>query len=349
MLKVEIERATVRGLTTPLSIAIERSQHVALAGPPSGGKSALLGLIHGSLRLSTGRVVIGGTDFSGRSARRRPVFHSRLTESPADRSTVRRMLVRAARSKEGLAYDARVAEIERVADRWELDPILDRKYGELSTHEQLLARLAQIELFRPAVLLAERLFAGASAGTLGDLGERFWRLMRSDGATVLHEISHPQEVAWADRVVVLDGGAVAADGTPREAFAAAAPELAALLAPSTSFPVLIRAGEVSSPLGSWPIEQPPFEGPGFALAHPADFALAGPGEESDFFLSVGEARFAEGRWEVRGAITGGMILRVWLPPDQRVRRGKLLPLRVSTRSLRYFRDEEGAPGGRLVQ
>ncbi|MFN2441437.1 MAG: hypothetical protein ABR517_02015, partial [Thermoanaerobaculia bacterium] len=205
--------------------------------------------------------------------------------------------------------------------------------------------LAQIELFRPAVLLAERTFERATAGSARDLEEKFWGLMRAGGCTVVHEISHPDEIAWADRVVLMEGGRVIVDGGPRESFSAAPPALASLLAPSTSFPVILRDGRIESPIGVWPMPELPFEGKGFALLHPADFELAAPGQESDFFVNVGEARFFGGRWEVRGTLTGGTILRVWLPPDQRIGRGKLLPLRLLRERMRLFpmsTDEESA-------
>jgi len=320
----------------PLSLSFPRSEHLALAGPPASGKSTILAILHGSVRISSGTVSAGGRDVTGMKASRRPLFHNRLTDPPSARWSVRRLLIRAARSREGLSLTERVAAIEEVSESWRIAHLLDRRCGDLSTHELLAARLAQIELFRPAVLLAERMFEGASAGSAGDLQERFWGLMRAAGCTVVHEIAHPDEIAWADRVVLLETGRVVVDAQPREAYSAAPFSLASLLAPTSSFPVILRGGQIESPIGFWNIQAPPFEGKGFALVHPADFELAGAGEESDFFVNVSEARFFGGRWEVRGTLSGGTVLRVWLPPEQQIRRGKLLPLRLDPERMRLF-------------
>jgi ABC-type sulfate/molybdate transport systems ATPase subunit len=320
----------------PLSLSFTRSEHVALAGPPASGKSALLAILHGSVGVSAGGVIVGGRDVTGTRASRRPLFHNLLTDPPSERWSVRRLLIRAARSRAGLSLAERITTIEEVSESWRVAHLLDRRGRDLSTHELLAARLAQIELFRPAVLLAERLFERATAGVAQDLEEKFWTLMRAAGCTVVHEISHPDEIAWADRVVLLDRGRVVVEAQPREAFSAAPFSLASLLAPTSSFPVIIRNGQIESPIGFWKISDSPFEGKGWALVHPADFELAAPGEESDFFVNVSEARFFGGRWEVRGTLSGGTVLRVWLAPDQQIRRGKLLPLRLDPERIRLF-------------
>ncbi|MFN2237932.1 MAG: ATP-binding cassette domain-containing protein [Thermoanaerobaculia bacterium] len=320
----------------PLSLSFPRSEHVALVGPPASGKTTLLAILHGSVRVYGGSVSVGGRDVTGTRASRRPLFHSLLTDPPSARWSVRRLLIRAARTRVGLSLPERIAAIEEVSESWRIANLLDRRCRDLSSHELLATRLAQIELFRPAVLLAERMFERASAGSADELEEKFWSLMRAAGCTVIHELSHPDEIAWADRVVLLERGKVVIEAQPREAYSAAPFALASLLAPTSSFPVIVRNGQIESPIGFWKISSPPFEGKGFALVHPADFELVGAGEESDFFVNVAEARFFSGRWEVRGTLSGGTVLRVWLPPDQQIRRGKLLPLRLDPERMRLF-------------
>jgi ABC-type sugar transport system ATPase subunit len=320
----------------PLSLSVSPSEHVALVGPPASGKSTLLSILHGSVAVSAGSVIVGGREVTGMRASRRPLFHSLHTDPPSGRWSVRRLLIRAARSKAGLSLPERIQTIEEVSDFWGVANLLDRRCRDLSTQELLAARLAQIELFRPAVLLAERMFERATAGAADELEEKFWSLMRVAGCTVVHEVSRPEEIAWADRVVLLERGQVVLEAQPREAYSAAPFALAALLAPTSSFPVIVRNGQIESPIGFWEISSPPFEGKGVALVHPADFELAAEGEESDFFINVAEARFFGGRWEIRGTLSGGTMLRVWLPPDQQIRRGKLLPLRLDPQRMRLF-------------
>ncbi len=66
---------------------------------------------------------------------------------------------------------------------------------------------------------------------------------------------------------------------------------------------------------------------GVALARPEAFVVAAAGEESDLIFSVEEASFRLGRWSARGILSGGLILRVELPGELPLKKGRLLPLR----------------------
>jgi hypothetical protein len=91
-------------------------------------------------------------------------------------------------------------------------------------------------------------------------------------------------------------------------------------------PITVHGNVVDSPIGSWQAN-PGFEGPGVALARPEDFSVAAKGEESDLIFAIEEASFREGRWLATGILSGGINLRVSLPGDLAVEKGRLLPLR----------------------
>lgn len=320
-----------------LSLRIPASTHTSLIGPPGCGKSALLDLFEGTLRPSSGRVLFGTRDLARVRPASRPVVHSARTALAPGRWSVRHLLVASARTRRSLDFEDRMGEIERAALEWGVAPLLDRKLRELSSHERLLCRLSQLVLLRPAVLMAERLFAEATSGTADALEDRFWRRLRAEGCTVIHEIAGPEEVGWADRAVLLEKGRIAAVGTPRELFhRAPTAELAELIAPSTAIPIEIAGDHVESVIGSWEIPDPPFQGAGVAIARPWGFEIVAPGEESDFLFGIEEARFLGARWELTGMLTGSKILRVWVPPEFRPTRGKLLPMRFDRADLQLF-------------
>lgn len=323
-----------------LSVRFPASTHTALVGSPASGKSAILELFEGSLRADAGRILFGGRDVTAARAGTRPAVHSGWTEEPPLRWSVRHVLVAAARTRRSLDFEDRRDEVDRTANEWGLAPLLDRKLRRLSTHQRLICRLAQLILLRPAVLLAERLFAGATSGTSDALQDRFWRRLRAEGATVIHEISHPAEIGWCDRVALIAGGRVLASGAPTEVvFRSPSPELAELVAPSTAIPVRIRGTTVESPIGSWDLPSAKFEGPGVAIGRPWDFSVAAAGEESDFLFGIEEARFLGPRWELTGILTGGTILKVWVDAETRPAKGKLLPMRFRPEALQVFATE----------
>lgn len=346
MLDLSVDRISVtRGAfaIADLSLAFPRGSQTVLIGPSGSGKSTLLAILEGTVRPSSGRVVIGARDATRTGAARRPVVHTFRSQPVPGRWSVRHALVAAARTRRGLDAEDRIAEIERVAAEWELDALADRRARELSTGDALRLRLAQLLLLRPPILLAERLFATATAGTADAIEDRFWRQLRADGCTVVHEIARPEEMGWADRAVVLDGGAVAAEGTPRQVAATApAPGLAALFGPASAIPIEIEDTEARSALGTWRVDPAPFQGSGVALAHPWDFTLAAPGDESDFIFGIEEARFLGWTWELTGLVSGGTLLRVWIGADAHPSKGRLLPLRFDPSRFRLF-EGGGAP------
>jgi ABC-type sugar transport system ATPase subunit len=326
-----------------LSATFPRSSHTALIGPSGSGKSTLLALLEGTARPASGRVVIGRRDATKMRPAARPLFHSARTRTIPGRWSVRHALVAAARARRGLDYEDRVEEISRVAAAWRIDSLLDRRGRELSSGEALRVRLAQILLLRPAVLLAERLFAPATAGTADELEDRFWRQLRADGCTVVHEIARPEELGWAEGALLLDGGAVVASGSPRDLERTApTAALAALFGPLSAIPIVLEGDEARSALGTWRVETPPFQGNGVALAHPWDFVRAEAGEESDFIFGIDEARFLGWTWELTGIVSGATLLRVWVDAAEHPSKGRLLPLRFDASRFRLF-PAEAAP------
>jgi ABC-type Fe3+/spermidine/putrescine transport system ATPase subunit len=129
-------------------------------------------------------------------------------------------------------------------------------------------------------------------------------------------------------VVVLDEGRIVQTGATSEVYARPLSDAAAVaVGEADIIPVTIRGTTVDSVIGSWDVDPPPFQGTGVALVRPADFSPAKPGEESDLIFNIEEAGFRDGRWVARGLLTGGVALRVELPRDTAVFKGRMIALR----------------------
>ena len=140
-----------------------------------------------------------------------------------------------------------------------------------------------------------------------------------------------------DGVVVLREGRVVQTGGVAEVFSRPADEAAAIATGDVNVvPVSIRGTLVESAIGAWDVASPPFQGSGVALVRPHEFAIAAPGEDSDFVFGIEEAGFHEGRWVARGFVTGGVALRVSLPASAAVHKGRLLPLRYDPSRFRLI-------------
>ncbi len=97
------------------------------------------------------------------------------------------------------------------------DHLADRHADTLSGGERRRVHLARAVAIEPDVLLLDEPFAGLDAATRADLLHDAAAALRAGvAATVV--VVHDRAEAWAlaDRLIVLLGGTIAAQGTPRE-------------------------------------------------------------------------------------------------------------------------------------
>lgn len=315
------------GFALDVTHTFTRNTHTAIAGPPSCGASTLLRLIAGGLEPQSGDILIGQRRVNDVKASRRPLLFATSVIDVPSRWSVQHALVAAVRTR-ALDREDRHQEYQLAATKWEVAGLLERRIATLSSTEIARVHLARIELLRPAILVADRVLENVSAGARTALADMFHRTLRVHGTTVISALSTHQELATADAVLVLNGGRVVQSGTPARVFTHPADEAAAVATGTADvIPITIRGREVESVIGSWELDSPPFQGSGIALVRPTDFAPARSGEESDLIFGVEEAGFADGRWVARGMLTGGVTLRVELPFDTPIHKGRLLALR----------------------
>jgi ABC-type sugar transport system ATPase subunit len=325
-----------------ISVTFARSTHTAIAGPASCGASTLLRLLSGELRPDSGEVMLGQRRANDIKAARRPLLYVTSDIHVPARWSVQHALIAAVRSR-SLDREDRHREYELAVEKWWLASLLERRIRTLSSTETARVQLARIELLRPAVLLADRLLEHVSPAARTSLADAFYRTMRVFGTTVIAAPSSRDELAYTDRVLVLSDGRLVQSGLTSELFSQPADDAAAIATGDVDvIPVTIRGKLVESVIGAWEVDLPPFQGSGVALVRPSDFTPPPPGEDSDFVFGVEEAGFADGRWIAHGQLTGGVTLRVELPRDAAVHKGRLLALRYDPRRFTLLPREQTA-------
>lgn len=328
----------------PFSFRVERGTHTGIAGPSGAGKSLLLRAIEGTVPISGGTLRIGTRPANEIKASSRPILSSERHLRAPGWWSVRHVIVASMRQRT-LSREERVDEINAVIQRWELTSLLDRSVRHLSTGERALVRIAQLDALHPGIVLLERIFAGCTMSDRPSLIDRTHRMLRGIGATVISELSGFDEIGVCQQLVVVEQGRITQRGIPSEIYARPR-SLAAAAATGifTEVPIEVSGTEVSSPIGHWEVEAPPFNGSGIAIARPSAFAVAAPGEESDCLFAIEEAEFVDGRWRARGILSGASMLAIELPAESVVRKGKLLPLRYDPRSFVLLpREREAHP------
>ncbi|MFI7611941.1 ABC transporter ATP-binding protein [Nonomuraea terrae] len=197
-----------------LSLAIEPGTTVALLGPNGAGKSTSVKLLLGLLAPTRGRITLNG---------RTPAEAVRAGELGAmlqDGALIPELSVKELVDLVRRLYPRPLAldEVLRLAD---LSDLADRRAGKVSGGQAQRVRFALAIAGAPRILLLDEPTVAMDV----ESRLRFWAGMHdyaAGGRTVLFATHYLEEAdEHADRVVVVAGGRLAADGTPAEIKAAA--------------------------------------------------------------------------------------------------------------------------------
>lgn len=314
-----------------VSVTFAKSTHTAIIGPPASGVSTLLRLVAGALLPDSGSVAIGARDVTRVRRARRPLLYATAEIDAPGRWSVRHLLVAAARQRSLDRID-RQREVDLAIEKWRLADVLDRPLGTLSTSQKTFAHAARVELLKPAIFVADRFVEHFEAA------DALFRTLRILGTTVITAPDSWSELGFSDRVIVIEQGRIAQEGTFSQVYRSPATEGAAIATGAVNvIPVSVRGNSVASPIGSWELASSPFQGDGVAVARPHDFTIAERGEDSDVIFGIEEATFHGDHWLATGILTGNLSLRVALPADTPVHKGRLLALRYDANRFALFR------------
>ncbi|MGO1182411.1 MAG: heme ABC transporter ATP-binding protein [Micrococcaceae bacterium] len=208
-----------RTILDGVDMTVEPGQVLALVGPNGAGKSTLLNVLTGDLTPESGEVFLDGRlldDVSIRDASR--IRAVQLQENRVSFAFTAAEVVRLGRAAwAGTAEESRDdAVIYEVMESTEVSPLAQRPYPTLSGGEKARTTFARALVQETPVLLLDEPTAAMDIRhqeqVLAHARER-----ADEGAAVvvvLHDLS--VAAAYADRMMLLDGGTVRAEGTPAE-------------------------------------------------------------------------------------------------------------------------------------
>ena len=199
-----------------VSFDVPAGRFCALLGPNGAGKSTLFALLTRLFVPDAGRIVVAGRDLaaSPRAALARigVVFQQPTLDLDL---TVRRNLLYFA-ALHGLSGRQASAAIEAALERLDMAERAGERAGDLNGGHRRRMEIARALIHRPAVLLLDEPTVGLDAMTRRGITEHVHSLCADEGLTVLWATHLVDEVRDDDRLVILHGGRVVADGDAGE-------------------------------------------------------------------------------------------------------------------------------------
>jgi len=203
-----------------VSLAIEPGEFLALLGPNGSGKSTLAMHLNGLLRPAAGQVTQNGEDIASFSVGVLARQVAYLFQNPDHMifcETVREELAFGPRSQ-GLEEGEVAERTEAALEAFGLAAVAQRQPAGLGFGARRAVSAAAVFAMGTPVVVLDEPTTGLDQGAATRLLDLFKDRQRQGGTVVL--ITHDMQLVarYAQRCVLLEGGAVSAVGSPQEIF-----------------------------------------------------------------------------------------------------------------------------------
>jgi branched-chain amino acid transport system ATP-binding protein len=204
-------------IASDLGLDVAEGEALGMLGPNGAGKTTLFGIITGTIAPDSGRITFEGRDVTRLSAADRcrlGMARSFQVPQPFGGMTVFENLVVAAAFARGKSEREVYQLAAETLEECELADKANKRAGSLTLLDRKRLELARALATRPRLLLLDEVAGGLSEVECEDLVALIKKI-RGTGISVIwiEHIVHAL-IAVVDRVVVLAGGNLIADGKP---------------------------------------------------------------------------------------------------------------------------------------
>lgn len=197
-----------------VTLQVDKGTAVALVGPNGAGKTSLLRVTAGLIKPMSGRVLLSGKDVSAVDIHGRT--HLGLCDIPEGRGIFASLTV-----KENIVLQTeRRRQKEGIAQAIELFPILGSRLhqvaGSLSGGEQQMLAVTRAYLSNPSIVLFDELSLGLAPLIIDQLYDYIKKILERGVSVLIVEQYVNRVLDIADKVYLLDRGAVVLEGPAAE-------------------------------------------------------------------------------------------------------------------------------------
>lgn len=210
-----------------VSFGIEKNSILGVAGHTGSGKSTLLQMLNGLLRPDDGEIFIGEDcitekDFPLVNIRKKVGLVFQYPEYQLFEETVRKDVIYGPKNL-GIEDEKELEEIARDAISkvgLDYEKIKDRSPFELSGGQKRRVAIAGVIAMKPEVLILDEPTAGLDPESRHELINMIQNIQKNENMILIFVSHNMNDIAkLADKMIVLDRGKIAMEGTPREVFA----------------------------------------------------------------------------------------------------------------------------------
>jgi putative ABC transport system ATP-binding protein len=205
----KIDVPALRGV----SFSVEKGEFVTVVGPSGSGKSTLFYLLGGLTRADSGKVIIGGVDFTALSDAARTRMRKSRIGFVFQKFNLLPTLD--ARANIDVAIDIAgknggrdEAYFNRIVDLLGMSKRLGHRPSELSGGEQQRVALARALINRPAIVLADEPTGNLDSKNSEIVLQMLRHSNQELGQTVLMITHNPEAAAYGDRVIHMRDGEI---------------------------------------------------------------------------------------------------------------------------------------------
>lgn len=210
-----------------VSFGIEKNSILGVAGHTGSGKSTLLQMLNGLLRPDDGEILIGEDcitekDFPLVDIRKKVGLVFQYPEYQLFEETVRKDVIYGPKNL-GIEDEKELEEIARDSISkvgLDYEMIKDRSPFELSGGQKRRVAIAGVIAMKPEVLILDEPTAGLDPESRHELINMIQNIQKNENMILIFVSHNMNDIAkLADKMIVLDRGKIAMEGTPREVFA----------------------------------------------------------------------------------------------------------------------------------
>jgi molybdate transport system ATP-binding protein len=209
-------------LSLDAAVGVAAGEVLALLGPNGAGKSTVLRALAGLLRLAGGRVALDGVVLEDPARR----IHVAPEKRPVGLMFQDYLLFPHLTAVENVAFGLRARGVDRrqareraraALERLDVGQVASARPGAMSGGQQQRVAMARALVTEPRLLLLDEPLAALDVSTKAEVRRQLRSALRASRAAnvlVTHDLL--DAVALADRMLVIEDGAIVQSGTPAE-------------------------------------------------------------------------------------------------------------------------------------